>query len=76
MNILALPNGQGNDKIKEVIAGSGMKYILFVDDKINELSKYNGNAINNIYRINMTEESLAEMILRIELFHTKVRKYV
>lgn len=75
VNILALPNGEGNDKIKEVIKQSGIKNILFVDDKINKIAIVTGNEIKDIYRINMVQEGFAEMIFRIELFHTKIKKY-
>lgn len=73
VNILALPNGEGNDKIKEVIKKSGIKNILSVDDKINKMATITGNEIKDIYRINLVQEDFAEMILRIELFHTKIK---
>lgn len=75
VRVIALPNGEGNNKIKDVIKASGIKNILFVDDKINKLSSVNSSEIRNIYRINIVQESLAEMIFRIELFHTKIKKY-
>jgi peptidoglycan/xylan/chitin deacetylase (PgdA/CDA1 family) len=75
IDILALPNGQGNEKIKQIISESGMKYVLSVEDKINKISELGNPSNHNIFRINMVEESSAEMILRIELFHSKIRKY-
>lgn len=75
-NVLALPNGSGNEKIAELVESYGMQYVLYVDDKINNFSHLKGNNIKDIYRINLVEESIVEMIFRIELFHTKIRKYV
>ncbi|MEP7229590.1 MAG: polysaccharide deacetylase family protein [Ginsengibacter sp.] len=74
--VLALPNGEGNEKIEEIVESSGLKYVLYVDDKINNFSHLKGNSMKDIYRINLVEESIVEMIFRIELFHTKIRKYV
>jgi len=76
VKILALPNGKGNEKIEEIIANSEIRYVLYTGDKINSFPYKNPGNINSIYRINIVEESFAEMILRIELFHTKIRKYV
>lgn len=75
INILALPNGQGNEKIKQIIGESGMKYILSVDDRINNVVELDTSSICKIFRINLVEESLAELILRIELLHSKIRRY-
>ena len=75
ITILALPNGESNPDITKVLSSSNLKYLLFTGDKINKLVVPGDNQINNIYRINMVEESYAEMVLRMELFHTKMRKY-
>jgi peptidoglycan/xylan/chitin deacetylase (PgdA/CDA1 family) len=76
INILALPNGQGNEQIKQIISESGLKYILSVEDKVNNIAELGNCSTYNIFRINMLEESHAEMILRIELLHSKIRRYV
>ncbi|MEO7524612.1 MAG: polysaccharide deacetylase family protein, partial [Ferruginibacter sp.] len=77
INILALPNGQGNPGIYEIAKNAGIDHVLYVGDKINALSKYtDGEAIHDSYRINLVQETMPQMILRTELFHAKLRKYV
>ena len=77
INILALPNGQGNPGIYEIAGKAGIDHVLYVGNKANALSTYtNGEAIHDTYRINLVEEPMPEMILRTELFHSKIRKYV
>ena len=76
IEILALPNGQGNELVNEMAALAGLKHVLYVGDKINPLQKYtNGAGINDTYRVNLVQESMPEMILRAEMFHAKMRRY-
>ncbi len=76
IDILALPNGQGNELVNEMALLAGLKHVLYVADKINPLQKYtNGAGINDTYRVNMVQESMPEMILRAEMFHAKIRRY-
>ena len=76
INILALPNGQKHTDIYEMAEEAGISHILYAGDKINDLKKYFDKGIHNSYRINLVQESLPEMILRAELFHSKMKKYV
>jgi peptidoglycan/xylan/chitin deacetylase (PgdA/CDA1 family) len=74
--VLALPNGEAHPLIKQAAGEAGLKHILYVGEQINPLAVYRGNDIWDSYRINLVQESLPGMILRTELFHTKMRKYV
>ena len=76
VDILALPNGQTGKQAEEVIAKSGFKYILHVDDALNSTSISGKPAPIPISRINLVDEPFPQMALRIEQFHTKLRKYV
>ena len=76
INILALPNGQGNEHVNVMAEKAGINHVLYVGEKINDLYKYsNGSSVHDTYRINIVEETMPEMILRIELFHSKIKKY-
>lgn len=75
INVLALPNGQGNETIKKHIKEAGISNLLYVGDKLNNLNNLNED-INKVYRINLVEESVSAMILRTEMFHSKIKKYV
>ena len=76
VNILALPNGQGNKQVNVMAEKSGIDHVLYVDEKINDLYKYsNGSNMHDTYRINIVEETMPEMILRTELFHSKIKRY-
>ncbi|MEO6404094.1 MAG: polysaccharide deacetylase family protein [Ferruginibacter sp.] len=76
INILALPNGKDNPAILKFSEEAGIEYILNVDDKINKWKDVKAKGIKNIYRINMVEEPMASMILRTELLHSKLKRYV
>lgn len=76
VDILALPNGQTNADIIKACIQAGISNILFVDDRANNRSDFGSNKVNLISRINIIEETPAEMFLRTELFHSKFRKYV
>jgi peptidoglycan/xylan/chitin deacetylase (PgdA/CDA1 family) len=76
VDILALPNGQTNADIVKACTDAGISNVLFVDDRVNSWSDFNTNKVNLISRINIIEETPAEMYLRTELFHPIMRKYV
>lgn len=76
VNVIALPNGQGNKLIDDFIRQAGYKYLLYVNDGINKLPNIADNKLNTFERILLVNESPAEIILRTELFHSKIRKYV
>src|SRR5258705_2833639 len=75
VDILALPNGQSNGEIVKACVEAGISTVLLVDDKVNSLENFNTNKVNLVSRINIIEESPAEIFLRTELFHSKFRKY-
>lgn len=75
INILALPNGEGNELMMKPLTEAGIEYLLYVGDKVNSMQN-NYTGIRPVYRINLVEESIPAMILRTELFHEKMKKYV
>ena len=76
VKILALPNGQGDEKINKIVRNSGYKFLLYVNDSTNKLKTISDDNLIVLDRINLLNESLPEMKLRTELFQTKLRKYV
>lgn len=76
VNILALPNGEDNDKINNLILRSGITFVLYIGNSINQYFRYDENRINKIYRVNLVQEDFAAMKLRVELFHDKIKRYV
>jgi len=72
VSILALPNGTYNDIVIDYAKTKGIKNILLSDNKIINAITVNGT-LNMLGRINMADESIYEMILRMECFHTKIR---
>ena len=72
VNILAAPNGQVNDDVLKYCRQAGIKYFLLVGDKINPKEQLNGQ-FNLVNRIGLINEGIARTILRIELFHSKMR---
>ena len=75
VNVLALPNGQSSALVDTLVQESGFNYLLYVDDKTNLVKDSMNNSKFQVYnRINLLNENYAEMILRSELFHIKIRK--
>jgi peptidoglycan/xylan/chitin deacetylase (PgdA/CDA1 family) len=70
---LALPNGKYNNKAIDYCKTAGLKNILLLSDKVNRPVKLNDqfNLINRIYMVNETIEAA---ILRMELFHSIIKK--
>ena len=75
INILALPNGEGHEGLAALLTGSDIEYVLYVGEKINAIAQLNG-PLRSMYRINLVEENYPAMVLRTELFHEKMKKYV
>lgn len=77
VSVLALPNGQTGTDANAVIKEAQFKYVLHVNDRLNDfpLSSTNNSSIP-INRINLVDEPFQQMALRMELFHNYVRKYV
>ena len=76
VSIIALPNGQGNDLIDNFCLKSGFEFLLYVNDGVNDLDFVSNSTLNKFDRISLIEESYPEMVLRTELLHSKLRKYV
>ena len=76
VEVLALPNGQGDSCVDNFVRSAGFKYLLYVDDAANKIGPELGSDFSVLKRINIVDESRQEMILRTELFHSRVRKYV
>jgi peptidoglycan/xylan/chitin deacetylase (PgdA/CDA1 family) len=76
LKILALPNGQTGQLADEVIQNSDYEYVLYVDDALNQLPLLMKDGPVPISRINLVDEPFPQMVLRLEQFHTKLRKYV
>lgn len=73
INILSLPNGQYNEPVIQYAKEKGIKFVLLGNDKINNPKLLNNN-FNLIDRIGLVNEPINEMILRAELFHSRLRK--
>lgn len=72
IDIFALPNGQYNNAVLEYIEEKEIKFTLLVDNKANKADAFNKKTVL-VSRINLINESIYEMILRLELFHSKIR---
>lgn len=75
VDVIALPNGQGSKLINDFVRQAKYKYLLYVNDGINRFPTVADNNLNIFERILMVNESPSEMILRTELFHSKIRRY-
>ena len=73
VQVFALPNGQYNNDTIDYIKGSGIKYLLLADDKVNKNISHDMQ-FNLISRIGLNDTSIFENILKVELFHTKIKK--
>jgi peptidoglycan/xylan/chitin deacetylase (PgdA/CDA1 family) len=72
----AFPNGQSNDLANDYVRKTGFKNILYVNDKVNSLENTKTDQPLLFDRIYLLDEPYSEMLLRIHLFHAKLRKYV
>lgn len=75
VSILSLPNGQYNQEVIEYVKGLSIRFVLLVNDQVNELSSMTSECYLTS-RIYLIEEPINEMILRTELFHSKLRKFI
>lgn len=73
INVLSLPNSQGNDAVCELAKKIGIRFLLHSDDKINVLKSFEDQGFNKLSRIGLIRESSPEMILRTEMFHSRLR---
>ena len=74
ISILAPPNGLCNVSIISYAQKIGIKNILLVGDQITSLATLTHD-FNVFHRIGMANESESEMILRTELFHSRIRRF-
>lgn len=73
--IFSFPNGQFNDTVLNTVVGAGYKYLLFADNKFQ--ARVLPSSISNpdfVSRINIVNESVSEMLMRIEGFHNRQSK--
>lgn len=73
VDIMAPPNGQLNQRVEDFLNESNYRYVLKVDDQINQLPLPSSAGPRYISRINMIDEPIEEMILRVEGFHSRFR---
>jgi peptidoglycan/xylan/chitin deacetylase (PgdA/CDA1 family) len=76
VNVLSLPNGQMNPAVNQICRTAAFSHVLFVEDRLNDWNKDLLDLETPIHRIMLVDESPAEMFLRTELFHSKLRRYV
>jgi|GEM_PF-2278282 len=69
IDIIAYPNGKGNEEIVRKSFELGYKYVLFTEDKINVI---NGGAKGVFYRTNLFYDSLDENLAKIFGFHRTI----
>lgn len=74
VDIMAPPNGQLNQKVEGFLEDSSYRYVLKVDDQVNELPLGLSSGPHYISRINMIDEPISEMILRLEGLHYRFRR--
>lgn len=75
VNIFAPPNGQCNDRVIAYARKIGIKHVLLVNDQTTSISIH-PCCYDLVGRINMINESECEMLLRMELFHSRVRRLI
>ncbi len=76
VTVLALPNGQTGALADSVISNSDHKFVLYANDELNIMPLIRENGPLPISRINLIDEPFPQMVLRMEQFHKKLRKYV
>lgn len=73
--IFSFPNGQFNDNVLNTVLNAGYDFLLFADNKFQTKSaQKSSNGPDFISRINIINESIDEMMLRVEGFHNFQRK--
>jgi peptidoglycan/xylan/chitin deacetylase (PgdA/CDA1 family) len=71
VSIVAFPNGQGSKHVDEAAVKAGFTTMLYVENATNPISAE--MASGTLFRVGVSNESLAETALRIELFHKRFR---
>lgn len=74
-DIFSFPNGQFNSTVLKTVTDAGYKYLLFADNKFQTQSP---DALYNmpgfVSRLNIINESVPEMLLRVEGFHNRQKR--
>lgn len=73
VKIFSCPNGQYNDIAINYLKTTEIQYVLVVKDQINSERSFL-NDLNVFNRIHLSDNSISEEILRIELFHSKLKR--
>lgn len=74
VNVLCLPNGQESVLVNE-LAPRHFRYILTLNDTVNkDFAPHSGSRV--LDRINLIQESVAAMCLRVELFQTYLKSFL
>lgn len=76
VDILALPNGRGNEAVNEIVRRVGYKYLLCNNEITDSIFAAGNEELNVFDRVELLNEPFSEMVLRSELFHARMRKYV
>ena len=71
INILAFPNGRGNESIEKTASKLGYKYFLKTEDRINVMEFGNPTSF---YRINICQGSYEENLAQLFGIYQKLRK--
>lgn len=74
VQVFAFPNGQYNNQVVEYLNKLNVKYILIVDDKINRIQF--SASTNIVSRIALNDAGFYENVLRMELFHSQMKKLI
>lgn len=73
--IFSFPNGQFNSTVLKTVVDAGYKYLLFADNKFQtSVDKAATGMPGFVSRLNIVNESVPEMLLRIEGFHNMQQK--
>ena len=73
VSILALPNGQYNQTVLDFSKSLDIKFILKANDKLNNESQL-ASTFNEVNRVGLSDISSYENFLKIEMFHTRMKK--
>ncbi len=74
-DIFSFPNGQFNSTVLKTVVEAGYKYLLFADNKFQTQTVEAATGMPDfVSRLNIVNESVPEMLLRIEGFHNKQQK--
>jgi peptidoglycan/xylan/chitin deacetylase (PgdA/CDA1 family) len=75
INIFALPNGQGDEKVTAAANAAGYKILLAVGGQLNWLDdSADLEQLQSYQRLNIINETRAAMLLRVEFFQTRMQQ--